>query len=217
LLVATIAAASAFGGSTITGTVPDAQGASVGSAVIRLSPIGSGETKYRGESDREGKFKIEGIAPGEYFIRASAQGFRESSMRVSVDEGTAELGTVKLPVIDCDGPGVNCDYIYPANSTPSPSDVTSAGRVTLRFDAGHADFKLTTNGSGSIYLNPINGTTIGPCEGKPTPDPIRIDGLGPGNDWCAITHDKHRAHVFITGGIVEPGVLQVPLWIVMRK
>lgn len=47
--------------------------------------------------------------------------------------------------------------------------------------------------------------------------PIRIDGLGPGNAWCVETNSKQRAHVFIERKVVEPESEEIALWVVTRK
>jgi hypothetical protein len=237
-LAAMIVAGPALAGGIVQGIVVDQSfggGASLPHTVVRLLPEGSSTTRYRAEAGRDGEFRIENVTLGTYTLRAYRPGFREEAMTVTVVEGEiADAGRVVLRLAGCDSPGTICDNF--GIGPPSPPDV-ARGDVVLRLGCGvdldkaaatcpdsasrsdnRVDLRFEAGKEGAIYLTPINGAIVTSCEGKSRSDqPIRIDGLGPGNDWCVQTNAKHYSHVFIEVRVVEPGADEVILWVVTRQ
>jgi hypothetical protein len=203
-------------------------------SVVRLLLDGQTATQYRVETDSGGRFQIPDVKPGKYTLRAYQHGFREGATTVNVVESEiADAGRVVLMLAGCDSPGTICDSVDPAPT--EPPDVAS-GEVVLRPGCAvdldkatvtcphsadrlenRSDLKLDAGSEGAIYLTPINAAMIASCESKPRSEPIRIDGLGPGNDWCVVTNAKHHSHLFIKLKVVEPGADEVILWVVTRK
>lgn len=77
-------------GIDVTGTVVDASGRPVGEATVMIQGSGSGG---RGTSDGNGAFKVDGIAPGRYTIRATKTGFAPAVLR---DVDVASAGPLRL-------------------------------------------------------------------------------------------------------------------------
>ena len=86
-----------------------------------------------------------------------------------------------------------------------------------------ADIRLTHDDSG-VYLTAMNGALLsepdlprGDCrDAYPKEKRIRIDGLGPGDDICLHTHDRHWTHVFFTD-VISPASDQIVFWQITRK
>jgi hypothetical protein len=236
-LAAVMVAGSALAGGIERGVVVDQSlgGASLPHSVVRLLPEGSSATRYRAEAGYDGEFRVENVIPGTYTLRAYRPGFREEATTVNVVEGEiANAGRVVLKMAGCDSPGTICDDF---GIGPQPPPDVARGDVILRSGCAvdldkaavtcpeggsgldnRADLRLDAGQESAIYLSPVNGATISGCESKSHGDqPIRIDGLGPGNDWCVQTSAKHYSHVFIELKVVEPGASEVILWVVTRK
>jgi hypothetical protein len=229
--VAIIAAASAFAGGVVQGSVMDPGIYPPPRAIVRVLPQSSGVTKYRFETS-QGKFKIENVSAGVYVLRAYLAGFRESAITVAVRDGEiTDTGNILLSFAGCDV--AICDSVTPQHLPPD----VARGDVILRPGCGvdldkviatcpsgvnpldnRADLKLDAGQESAVYLTPINGAVIVGCESKSRSDQrIRIDGLGPGNDWCVETNAKHHSHVFIELKVVEPGADEVALLVITRK
>ena len=67
----------------ISGTVQDPSGARVAGVKVTLRPLPGGEARA-GETDETGRFRFAAIAAGLYELRAEAQGFKASLVKVSV-------------------------------------------------------------------------------------------------------------------------------------
>jgi len=236
-LAAVMVAGSALANGIVRGVVMDPNSVVIPRSEVRLLPEGSGTTKYRVETGDNGEFIVENVSPGAYVVRAHHVGFMEGAVTATVIDGEiADAGRVPLRLAPCDAPGVNCFYISASSDPPPPP--SASGSVALRMDCGvdldlptmscpdnanrvdsRADLQAHAGGGGAIYLTAINGARISDCATKSDINqPIRVDGLGPGNDWCVETNAKHPSHVFIGAWwVVEPGAEEVRLWIVTRK
>lgn len=83
LLTGLAPAALAFDGARVTGNVTDANGAGVANATVRV--VSSAGTDRRAVTNREGKYSIDGVPPGEYIVEVTAPGFRTATLdRVTV-------------------------------------------------------------------------------------------------------------------------------------
>ena len=73
--------------------------------------------------------------------------------------------------------------------------------------------------AGSWRMTPVNGALLSHTDcrsAKFVKGPIRLDGLGPGAEFCVET-DRHRySHVFIIDE-VRPETSRLRLWHVTRK
>ena len=220
----------------IVGHVKDRSGGGL-TAFVRLTPDDGGPTLVRSRADRHGDFTLEHIKPGVYAVRMWLQGFREKAVHGVVVPlaGSVKLGSILLEISSCDGPGTNCDC---AGSKAQCADSVVRGTYLVvkqgcgaDLDAGKAtcgndtktDF-LTSSGEGNaLYLRPTNGTLITPlnstnancCDAAYADKPLRIDGLGPGNDFCVLTTKQRSSHVF-TADDVEPDSVEIKLWFVNR-
>ena len=153
-------------------------------------------------------------------------------------EGEAlDVGSIRLDVAGCDAPGVICDSF---GDVPPPDPVASRGNLQIRANCmvafitskvlcpgdsggGNEDIQLTRNESG-VYLAAMNGASLsepdlprGDCrDAYPKEKQIRIDGLGPGDDICLYTHDRHWSHVFFIDE-VSRGSHEISIWQITRK
>jgi hypothetical protein len=234
--VAIVVASSALAGGIVRGVVTDEAGAVIPGSVVRLLREGQTATQYRSQTNQLGEFKITGVTPGKYTVRAYQVGFVELAKIVSVSDGTiADAGNMAFKLAGCDAPHVICDAVYagPPPNDPQPSDeiaregfalspgcTVNLGRVAVKCLDGAdelADLQLYRTNAGAIYLKAVNRAKISDCGTREQMDqPIRLDGLGPGNDWCVDTNAKHHAHVFLDLKVVELGDDHVALWVVTR-
>ena len=84
------------------------------------------------------------------------------------------------------------------------------------------DIWFTDSRDGGAYLTPGEGARISPpnptsgdCkETKYDKTPIRVDGLGPGNDICVRTSDGRLSHIYFDDEVTAGSVLR--LWHVTR-
>jgi hypothetical protein len=219
----------AIAGGSVEGRVVDPTGASIPKSLVRLMPKDSGETKYRTESDDLGSFSFSNVTPGEYVVRASHVGFRESSESLTVRDGKAtNARSIKVPIIDCDGPVLDCLIVTAVNEPLPPVLASPIARggvglqigCALDLDAGasrceastRTDLRFVAGEGGKLYLELINGAKL--CD---SPDQrVRVDGLGPGNRWCVATRTHHRSQVYINLSVVEPGADFIGLFFTTR-
>jgi hypothetical protein len=105
---------------------------------------------------------------------------------------------------------------FAANSAFCPGDRTGKSEAD-------ADVRLTHHEDG-VYLTAMNGALLsepdlpgGDCQDAyPKEKQIRIDGLGPGDDICLHTHNRHWSHIFFTETVAR-GSDQIALWQITRK
>jgi hypothetical protein len=240
-LATVVVAGSVFASGVVRGVVTDPSSALIPRSEVRLLPLGSGTTKYRVKTGDDGEFTVPDVSAGEYVVRAYHAGFMEGAVTVTVIDGEiADAGQVRLRIAPCDAPTVlDCFYVSSSSDPPTaPDPVIVRGGASLRVGCGvdldwavvscpdgaspldsRSDFQVRAGGDRALYLIPVNGAKVSDCEKtSDTYSQIRIDGLGPGNDWCVETNEKRRSHVFISGThVVEPGADEVRLWIVTRK
>jgi Carboxypeptidase regulatory-like domain len=227
-------------GQQIRGVIEDASGAVVGGTSVRLLTSVSEEVAHATANDF-GKFQMGVAVSGSYVLKAWQRGFRSRRVMVVVPpDGTIDVGNIRLEVAGCDAPGIICDWF----GEPPPRDpVVSRGYVEVQTDCmlafarskvfcssdakgtreSEADVRITKDENG-IYLIAINGAALSepdlPCgdcrDAYPKQTKVRIDGLGPGDDICLHTHDRHWSHLFLTED-VNRGSRQIALWQITRK
>jgi hypothetical protein len=201
----------------VRGDVSDSEDAAIGRATVRLLAEGTRLTLRRCQTDEYGHFDLGAIPSGSYVLAASAAGFRERLLRLNSGEDVQ----IRLDVVGCDAPGVNCDAFF--GSYPEPSPVRTNGSVRLRpsdaVDLSRGKVKPSNNGTDiqlqrryatGLYLMPLNQARIAQlgaadancAHGKYERQPVRIDGLGPGADICVVTNRGDYSHLFFTGEVI---------------
>lgn len=112
LLLAVLVRASPESGSVV-GTVFDPGGYPLSRASVHLS-ASNPERNYSGQTDINGRFRIDAVPPGDYKATISLQGFRSSTQNVRVNSGDAtDVGAQQLAVGECNTPGGPiCDDLY---------------------------------------------------------------------------------------------------------
>jgi iron complex outermembrane receptor protein len=95
-LVVTAAPSAAQQTASISGLVADQTGAAVAGAKVELvrGSVASGSAV----TDGEGRYRFDGIAPGEYRVRVSAAGFEATERRVNVAASASAVADVRLAV-----------------------------------------------------------------------------------------------------------------------
>src|SRR5262249_46959529 len=94
--------------------------------------------------------------------------------------------------------------------------------ASLMYDRTSA-FWLNSAAHDHVYLEPRNGARLADPDSSDAacanavfrPHKIRIDGLGPGSDFCLLSKEGHVSHVFFTND-VEPGK-QISIYFVTRR
>ena len=81
----------------INGTVKDPNGAVVAGAQVTVRNEATGETRDA-VTDNQGRFKIEGLAPGGYKLTINRDGFKTAERAVSVESGKAATVESKLEI-----------------------------------------------------------------------------------------------------------------------
>jgi hypothetical protein len=202
----------------IRGEVTDSEGAVVRGATIRLLGEQTRLTLYRCKADEYGRFEFDGVTAGRYMIAASAPGFRERLLLLGSPQAERKIVRIRLEVLGCDAPGVNCD-IFSTGPYTELRPIRSKGYLQLRVSdavdldrggspdsSGAADVAVQIRSGAGLYLTPLNGARIAQIgetdsncgRGKYQRQAVRVDGLGPGSDICVITNGGSRSHLFIT-------------------
>lgn len=213
---------------SVQGRVVDPAGASIGQALVRLLGPESRATQYRVQSDDSGAFHLSGVAAGVYTLRISRAGFREATKLVAVsDDSTTDLGTLSLELSGCDA-AIACDYI--GKTPPEVKAIIRTAEVAVSFGCGidlekaksacgsdHMDIRIEREGS-TVMLHALGDAKFIACNSRQAGiNPVRIDGLGPGNDWCVLLKSQHVAHVMLHLNPVDAGAEFVAFKIVTRK
>jgi hypothetical protein len=198
----------------IRGVAVDSVGAAVGGASVQLLDANFKLVAHV-TADVAGKFSIETVDSGNFVLKVWLQGFRSRRLPVATDTEITDVGKIHLDVADCDAPGVICDWF---GETPPHDPVASRGYLQVQTGCmltfarskglcpgdptgtreSEADVRITVDENG-VYLTAMNGAALskpnlprGDCHGaNPRETKVRIDGLGPGDDICLHTHDRH--------------------------
>ncbi len=166
LLILPLVIASAAGG-RIEGKVTDPKGSVVvGAAIIVTDPI-SNQT-FTAITDKDGHYKVEGLAPGTYAVTVSAKGFTDGRREeVKVEEGATATVDLKLEIapveasvnVSAGGIKSNADPVYlqlrqlGKNANDFGGPYASVNNLVLKRDAA-----VFTLNSGEIYFGaPIEG------------------------------------------------------------
>ena len=222
-------------GGNIHGRVLDSEGAVIAKATIRVLDAKSRATLQTVVSDTDGRFTVDGLGAGTYVLAISYSGFNEKLVEITPPQsGGGQSLTIRLDVLDCDAPGVNCDIFSTGPYTdPHPvvvqRDLTvSAAQAidlekgsTVAVDSSTADARLTVQDHG-LYLLPLNkaafslsGNDEGCGKTVKNPQPVRIDGMLPGSEFIIKTRHGRCSKLFLTQEI-PAGADQASIHLVTR-
>lgn len=222
---------SSTSGGSVRGVVFDAVDASIPNAPVRLLDPDSNEVIARVRTEYDGEFRFKDVKPGSYTIVASAPGFRVRRLSPVIVEGgaTRNVGTMRLEIAGCDAPSTMCDSVGPIEPTLARgyvelklhcgADLERGGAVCTNGNAA-SDLRLTKDERG-VHLNGVNGTTLSDPDredaacGPIGRSAIRMDGRGPGDDFCVRTRHRHTSHVFIVDDVDKLST-SVRIWFVTR-
>ncbi|MBA2502199.1 MAG: carboxypeptidase regulatory-like domain-containing protein, partial [Pyrinomonadaceae bacterium] len=173
LIVPLFTALAAYAGGQITGTVTDPKGAVINGAAITVIDAVSSQS-FTTVTDKDGRYKVEGLPPGGYNVTISAQGFGDVRREnIRVEEGATVTFDARLEVAAFNAGEVtvtsgtrvsraNTDPLYrqlrqQAGNQSDFSQVASVNNLVLKRDG--ATFSLR---SGELYfLAPVEGRATG--------------------------------------------------------
>jgi hypothetical protein len=127
----------------INGTVKDPNGAVVAGAQITVRNETTGETR-NATADGQGRFKIEGLAPGRYTLSIARNGFKTAERGVTIESGRTETVEIKLEVaetraeVTVGAKGAitpNSDPNYRGLRDAKPAETYTVSNLTLKRDA----------------------------------------------------------------------------------
>jgi hypothetical protein len=214
----------------ISGMVIDITGASVANAEIKVLTSDSHSTIANARSDKAGKFEAGPLQSGSYTVTARAPGFRLRVWNgVAIREGEIRnLGKLQLDIADCDAPGVMCDTF---TAEPVFPGLILQSELSMKLNCGadlvkghsscpgddRADFKVVKDGS-AVYLLPaekiilyVPHSPFSGCKNAAGDAKIRIDGYGPGLDFCVVRHDRRVSHAYLSSE-VDANTTEVRIW-----
>jgi len=103
---------------TLSGTVKDPNGAVIVGAEVAVRNEVTGETRTA-TTDGEGRFKIEGLAPGRYTVSIARNGFKTAERSLVIEDTRTATLEVKLEVAETRAEvGVGAKGAVAANSDP---------------------------------------------------------------------------------------------------
>lgn len=221
----------------ISGAVVDSSGAAISRTAIRVIDAATRQTVKTLRPTADGRFDVLDLPPGHYLISFSSTGFSPELLNVDTTlPGAGAFRTVRMHILDCDAPKIDCEPMYFPNPPPDPHpiiaqasvavdvasavDLDKAALVTLT--ASTADFSIDRE-DGGIYLNSLNGAVLltkckpeyGRRRPKNLPPPFRLDGLDPYTEICMTTKRGRFSEVFLVDE-VKPGDQRVSLYVVTR-
>jgi hypothetical protein len=148
---------------SIGGTVKDPNGAAVAGAQVTVRNETTGESRTA-TTNNEGRFKVDGLAPGRYAVSVSRTGFKTFEHSVAIEAGRSESVEVKLEIaetraelsVGAKGSIVpNSDPNYRALRDGDLAESFEVSNITLKRDVGSITLK-----SGRIsFLPPVLGKT----------------------------------------------------------
>jgi len=81
----------------INGTVKEPKGYAVPDAQVTVRNETTGKTRNV-NTDKEGQFKIEALAPGRYVVSVAAKGFKPAKRNITIEGGRTETVEIKLDI-----------------------------------------------------------------------------------------------------------------------
>ncbi|HVO97246.1 MAG TPA: carboxypeptidase-like regulatory domain-containing protein [Bryobacteraceae bacterium] len=198
---------------SLKGVVVDFTGAALPRANIRVLEAESNILVARATAEEKGAFKIDPLKPGAYTVTAWGSGFRlRIQTGVLIREGEAvDLGKLRLDFAGCDAPGVICDTV---NNAPVFPGLIRRASLAVPLNCGtdlvkgksscptdsEANFTVKKDGI-KVDLLPLNGATLDArCSGQ-SDAKIRVDGFGPGLDFCVHLRDGLESHVYVVNEV----------------
>ncbi|MFN2577992.1 MAG: carboxypeptidase regulatory-like domain-containing protein [Pyrinomonadaceae bacterium] len=189
-------------GGRIEGKITDPRGAIIIAAAVTVTDADTNQT-FTAVTDKQGRFKIEGLPAGTYTVTVAAQGFSESRRTdVKIEEGalvtinfTLEIAPVEVAVTVAPGEKPNSDPAYQKLREAGKATEDFAGayatvnNLVLKRDA--ASFTLT---SGEIYFAPaVEGRNVGAV----------FFGQGELNLTPPTEIEKHNLALFINEPVIK--------------
>src|SRR5438270_3750435 len=135
LLLTTIGFSQGTGATgSIQGSVTDASGAAVPNATVEITSAGTGRTLTLTTSG-SGFYSSGALIPGEYTVKATAQGFSPAELKVPVQVNVTTSGNVKLGITAQEQVTVEAEGIRVNTEQPTVQGVVTAEQIeTLPFN-----------------------------------------------------------------------------------
>jgi hypothetical protein len=145
----------------INGTVKDPNGAVVAGAQIVIRNEATGETRNT-VTDNQGRFKVEGLAPGGYKVLTNRAGFKPTEQAISLEGGKIATVEIKLEIVETRAEitvptkgaiSPNAERNYRALRDADFTETYEVSNLTLKRDVG-----VITLRSGKVgFLAPVLG------------------------------------------------------------
>jgi len=155
--------AKTFQAQTISGTVKDPKGAVITGAQITVRNEATGETRTVA-TDGEGRFKVDGLVPGNYNLNVTQAGFKAANRSVVIENGKPAALEIKLEIAETKAEvtvgakgaiAANADPNYRALRDAVLAETYTVSNLTLKRDVG-----IFTLRSGTVsFLPPVLGRT----------------------------------------------------------
>ena len=140
----------------INGKVTDPADYLIPGAQVTVRNEATGETRNV-NTEKEGRFKIEALAPGRYVVSVTSPGFKPTERNITIESGRTETVEIKLDIRETSGPVVVIQSHAPEESLKitiaAAQNSVMAGdpikiAVTMKNISDH-DIKLVAMGSNS--------------------------------------------------------------------
>jgi hypothetical protein len=220
--------------SQIRGEVVDTSGAKISRTTIRVLDEKSRDLVLTARTGADGRFDLHDLPPGRYLIAVSSVGFSPALIEADTEKtGADAFRTIKLNILDCDAPDVNCDT-FSTEPIPAPHPVVFRKQVTLGHAEGidldkgislpsaspEANLSFTDK-EGGIFLTPLHGAALlsscrpeyGRRRSKTQVAEVRVDGLDPNSQICMRSIRGRFSKIFLTG-VVRSDDQQITAYIV---
>src|SRR5262245_43137979 len=148
----------------INGTVKDPNGAVVAGAQVTIRNEATGETRDA-VTDNQGRFKVEGLAPGGYKITINREGFKTAERAVSIESGKTATVETKLEIAETRAEitvptkgsiAPNTDPNYRALRNGDFAETYEVTNLTLKRDVG----AITLRNGRVGFLSPVLGKVV---------------------------------------------------------
>ncbi len=146
---------------TLTGVVKDPNGAVVPNAQVAVRNEATGESRTA-TTDKEGRFKFEGLAPGRYAAGVSREGFKTADRSVVIEIGKTATLEIKLEIAETRAEvtvgtkgsvAPNTDPNYRALRDGEIAESYDVAGLTLKRDVG----SITLRSGRVSFLKPVLG------------------------------------------------------------
>jgi len=220
--------------SQMRGEVVDTSGTTISRTTIRVLDEKSRNTVLTVRTGADGRFDLHDLVPGRYLIAVSSAGFSPALIDIDTAKtGIDAIRAIKLDILDCDAPKVNCDT-FSTEPIPDPHPAVFRTELTLgRMEGIDLDKGVSVPSNsrsvnfsfiqkeGGIFLTPFNGAALlktckpeyGRSRSSSQITEVRVDGLDPNSQICMRSIHGRFSKIFLTR-MVQPDDQRIAAYVV---